>query len=578
MTARQVADVLYELETLMVLHGEDEFKSKAYGRAARALETGSVDIEAAVREGRATSVPGIGKGLAPEVTEIVESGSSAQLERLRLATPPGLMEILRIRGVGPKKVRAFWTQLGVESLGELEYACVENRVAGLSGFGAKSQEKILVGIEDLKKNRGKMRLDVATTLAEEFLARLDALPSVTRAAIAGRVRRGFEYVDALSFVVESASPERLGGDVEAVGLLEDFRASEERVIGRLDGTIAVRIDVARPGTFPAVLHGRTGAHDHAFMFSIPLHDRGFDLRSDGLYRDGELVRLESEEDLFEIAGVQYIPPELREGIDEVPRAIEGKIPTLIEAADLRGMLHVHSTWSDGQNSIVEIAEHVRSLGCSYLLMCDHSKAAFYANGLDERRLEAQGKEIDEINKRYDPTEFRVLKGIECDILADGSMDLSDDVLASLDAVVGSIHSNFNLSPEVQTDRLCRALENPWVTMLGHPTGRLILSRNGYDPDLRRVIETAARLGKSIELNANPHRLDLSWRMIRFARHKGVKIAINPDAHSLAGFAVMRYGVTMARKGMLTREDVVNAMDAERFLEFVAGTRRISALP
>ncbi len=572
MTARQVADILYDIETLLVLHGEDEFKSKAYGRAARALETSTADVAEAARTGTLTSIPGIGKGMAPELQELVVTGTTAQLDRLREATPPGLMEILKIRGVGAKKVRAFWIQLGIESLGELEHACMENRVAALAGFGARSQEKILAGIEEIKKNRGKMLLDAATAVSDKLLHALEALPSVTRAAVAGRLRRGYEYIETLSFVVETSSVDDLEREVRAAGLFLNVATAGSRIIGEIEGGTGVRIFAAAPGNFHPLLHQKSGASDYLFMISIPLADNGYDLRDDGLYENGGLMALESEEELFQLAGVQYIPPELREGIDEVRRAIDGTIPELVSQSDLKGVMHVHSTWSDGQNSIAEIAEHARSLGYGYLLMCDHSKAAFYANGLDERRVEAQGKEIDEINRKYDPAEFRVLKGIECDILADGAMDLDDDVLASLDAVVASIHSSFNLPPEQQTERLCRALANRWVTMLGHPTGRLILARNGYAPDLRRVIETAQQYGKSIELNANPHRLDLSWRMIRFARRRGVKIAINPDAHSLAGFGVMRYGLTMGRKAWLTPAEVLNTLDADGFLRFVAGTR------
>jgi DNA polymerase (family 10) len=308
------------------------------------------------------------------------------------------------------------------------------------------------------------------------------------------------------------------------------------------------------------------------MISIPLHERGYELREDGLFKDGELVALGSEEELFELAGMQFIPPEIREGIDEVRRALDGELPELVRSEHLRGMLHVHSTWSDGRSSIADIAEHVRGLGYSYLLMTDHSKAAFYANGLDERRLEQQGHEIDEVNKGYDPAGFRVLKGIECDILGDGSLDLSDDALAALDAVVISVHSQFTLPIQEQTERICRALEHRYSTILGHSTGRLILKRKGYDVDLRQVIETAAQHGKCIELNCNPMRLDLNWRMVRHARRKGIPIAINPDAHSLADFNNMRHGLTMARKAWLTPEGTLNAMGVEEFLGFAAQAR------
>lgn len=577
MTARQVAGILYDIETFLQLQGENDFKSRAYGRAARALETSGLTTveEGNVREWSA--IPGIGKGLAAEIMEIARTGTSVQFETLRAATPPGLLEILKIPRLGAKKVRALYLELGIASLGELEYAARENRIITLPGFGAKSQENILAGIEEVKRTRGKFRIDAGLREAEHLLGLMRKLPSVARAEVAGGLRRGGEEFAALTFVVESASPETLAVELAALEGLDDVE-QEGRVIRAVaDQRFAVVIHIASREHFFAILHQRTGASDYAFMVSIPLADRGFDLRSDGLYREGEPVALATEEELFELAGMQYVPPEIREGIGEVRHALDGTLPELVTMADLRGVLHVHSVWSDGRSTLAELAEHARSQGYSYLLVTDHSKAAFYANGLDEARLEAQGKEIDEINRRYDPVEFRLLKGIECDILADGRMDLSDDALSSLDAVVASIHSSFQLPMEAQTERLIAALEHPAVTILGHPTGRLILGRRGYEVDLRRVIDRAGELGKSIELNANPHRLDLNWRMVRHARRKGVKVAINPDAHSLADFGNVRYGLILGRKGWLTREDVLNAMDVEALLAFASRPKRAAQL-
>jgi len=290
-------------------------------------------------------------------------------------------------------------------------------------------------------------------------------------------------------------------------------------------------------------------------------------------KDDSEVPVATEEELFDLAGMQPIPPDLREGIDEVPLALEGKIPDLLRREDLKGVLHVHSVWSDGRNTLEEMAEGARLRGYSYLLICDHSKAAFYANGLDEKRLLEQGKEIDEINSRYDPEEFRLLKGTECDILADGSLDLAEDALASLDAVVISVHSSFTLPLEEQTDRICRALENRYATILAHPTGRILLTRGEYRVDLQRVISTAADAGKFVELNANPFRLDLDWRMVRFARRKGVLVGIDPDAHAVGELDYVDYGLRMARKAGLTAGDVLNGLSADDFLEAARGARQ-----
>ncbi len=564
MTTGQVREILSQIEKLVELHGESSFKARAYSRASRALKSSGVDVETAVREGTLLSVEGIGKGIGAEIEELVETGKSEQHQALLAKTPPGLLDVLKIRGLGAKKVRTLYFDVGIESLGELEYACKENRVALLKGFGQKTQEKILAGIEELRANQGKFRFDMAYRIGQELLPKLEALPSVSRVDISGRLRRGAEEFDSVSFVVEAENANQVENDLAQAELLEKIEKYGDRITGIYDESFTIKIDVASREKYVGVLHQRSAPNDYRFMVSIPLHDNGYELTEDGLYKDNELVALDSEEDLYKLADLQFIPYELREGINEVRKALHKDIPELVTMEDMKGAMHVHSTWSDGGYPIKEIAEHVRSRGYRYLLMCDHSKAAVYANGLDEKRLEEQGKEIDEINKQYDPAEFRVLKGIECDILTDGRLDLDNDALAALDAVVISVHSNFTLSLEEQTARICRALEHPYSTILGHPTGRLLLSRKGYEVDLQQVITTAAKNGKAIELNANPYRLYLSWRMVKYAVSKGVKIAINPDAHSLADFENVKFGVTMARKGWLTPDMLLNAMDADAF--------------
>lgn len=570
MTARQVASVLSDIQTYLELNGADDVRIKAYARAARALETTTVDFAAALAAGKLTSIPGIGKALAAEILQIVETGTCETLDELRAATPPGLIEITRIRGVGGKKVRALHQAIGVCSLDELDAACRANRVAGIAGFGAKSQENILAGIVELKRNEGRFRIDGALNLASVLLDHLRALASVERAEPTGRLRRGAEEFDHLSLIVQSSDTEAVVAGLSTV--LTDVRIDDGVIKGIADERYEVRVHIASSDDFVARWHSTTGASDYAFMLSLPLAERGYELTDGALLHDGRRVELESEDRIFTLAGVQYIPPELREGIDEVRRAIDGTLPVLVEASRMRGVLHVHSTWSDGRHSIAEIAEHARGEGYSYLLMCDHSKAAFYANGLDENRLEQQGREIDEVNKQYDPSHFRILKGIECDILADGTLDLADDALASLDAVVVSIHSRFELGREQQTERLCRALEHRYTTILGHATGRLLLRRKGYDVDLQQVIDTAASSRRSIEINGNPHRLDLAWRFACHARRRGVPIAVNPDAHTIGDFANVGYGLVMARKAGLSADDVVNTKTADEFLAWASSIR------
>ena len=572
MDNREIERILSRIEALLDLHGENSFKSRAYGRAARALRASGLDVAGMVTRGEEIQIDGIGSGIAAEIEEMVQTGTCSQLEDLMERTPNGLLDVMSIRGLGSKKVRALWQELGIESLDDLESRARQGEIAKLKGFGAKTEANILEGVGELKANMGKMRLHTATTLAAELLSRLRELPGVGKVEIAGRLRRGGEEFSALEFVLEAEDVERVEESLTDAGILSDYLRKDRTIHGTLEGTYKVFLYLSPPDEFIVTLHQKSSASDYRFMVSIPLHDRGYELTDHQLLKEGEPVRLASEEELYERAGMQYIPPELREGIDEVRVALDGELPELVTQEDLQGILHVHSTWSDGRNSIEELAAQAESLGYHYLLMCDHSKAAFYANGLNESRLEAQGREIDEINKRYDPEHFRVLKGIECDILADGRLDLADDALARLDCVVISVHSNFNLSEEAQTERVCRALDNPYATILAHPTGRLILTRKGYPINLQQVIAHAAERGKFVELNANPYRLDLNWRMIRYAKRKGVRVAIDPDAHGVAEFDYHRYGVTIARKGWLTKEDVLNGLPLHEFLAAVAQSR------
>lgn len=573
MDTREVERTLSLIESLLELHGANAFKSRAYGRAARSLRASGLDVVKAVENNEPINVDGIGAALASEIEEIVKTGTTSALEDLMEQTPNGLLDVMNIRGLGAKKVQALWRELGVESLDDLELKAKAGEVAELKGFGKKTQENILAGISELKANVGKMRLHTATELAADLVESLRAVSGGGRVEIAGRLRRGGEEFGSLEFVAEADDPAVIESGIVADGILSDVHREENVIAGLYLETYKVFVYVADADRFIGALHQRSGASDYRFMLSIPLHDKGYELRDDGLFRDGEPVPLETEKELYDRAGMQYIPPELREGIDEIRLALDHRLPALIEQSDLKGILHVHSVWSDGHNTIADLAERAHALGYQYLLMCDHSKAAFYANGLDENRLASQGYEIDEINQRYDPAEFRVLKGIECDILADGSLDLADDALAALDAVVISVHSNFNLPEDVQTERVCRALENRYATILAHPTGRLILTRKGYPIDLQRVIAHAAEQGKFVELNANPYRLDLNWRMLRYANRKGVRITIDPDAHSLPEFDYLRYGVTIARKAGLAREDVLNTLPVDDFLAAVKRSRK-----
>jgi len=570
-TARDVADVLEEIETLLLLHGAEEFRARAYGRAARLLETSTLEVGEIVPAVRRGELRGIGGGLAEEIEEIVVAGVSRQLEDLLAGTPPGLLDIMTIRGLGPKKVRALWTGLGIESLEQLEAAARAGQIAGAPGFGAKSQENILAGIEELRRRAGRLRIDAATELGERLLARLESIGNCSVRAT-GLLRRGAEEYDRLEFLAVGLTSAQLLERIGSARVLADTGLGQEGAIeGTTDEMVRVQIVCAEPERAAVVDHRCSCSDAYRAAFEARARERGVEIGDDGVVTlEGVERPVASEEELYRLAGLPLIPVEMREGAADLEEW-SGEEPP-VEEEQFMGMMHVHSTWSDGRLTIREVVEVVRARGYRWMLLCDHSKAAFYANGLDERRLEEQGREIDAINAELDPAEFRVLKGIECDVLADGAMDFSDDVLASLDAVVASIHSNFALPRERQTERLIRAIENPYVTMLGHPTGRLILKREGYNPDLEAVMVAAARAGKAIEINCNPWRLDLSWHHARRARSLGLTLAVNPDAHTLRDFDFMRHGVTMARKAGLSSKNLLNSLDADTFLAWVRGTR------
>ncbi len=571
MTNRELESVLKQIESLLDLHGENSFKSRAYGRAARAIRSSAFDVISAVSNGDAIEVDGVGAGLSEEIRELVETGTSSQREDLLERTPNGLLDVLQIRGLGSKKVKALWEGLGIESLDDLEREARSGAVASQKGFGKKTAENILKAIAEMKANQGKVRFHQAESIATQLVEKIAPLDSVERIETTGRLRRAAEVFSLIEFVA-IADGERLLSDLQENRLLSDLALTTGRITGRFDGSLPVRIHLTDPDRYALALHRTTGSSDYRFMFSIPLEKKGMVIEDDRLMEGERIHPVASEEDLFRIAGMQFVPPELREGIDEVPLALQNALPHLIERSDMKGLLHVHSTWSDGRNSIAEMAAAAETAGYEYLLMCDHSKAAFYANGLDEKRLEEQGKEIDEVNRAYDPEKFRVLKGIECDIMADGSLDLADDALAALDAVVISVHSSFTLSSEAQTARICRALEHPYASILAHPTGRLLLTRKGYGVDLKEVVKTASEHRKVVELNANPYRLDLDWRTLRYARRKGVPVAINPDAHGVEEISYVDIGIRIGRKAGLEAGDVLNTLSPTAFLARIAEAR------
>ncbi|MEW6542265.1 MAG: DNA polymerase/3'-5' exonuclease PolX [Nitrospirota bacterium] len=570
MDKREIAGVLEEIGLLLELKGESPFKSKAYYNAARVIETLTEDVDALVASGRIRELPGIGQALAEKLAELVGTGRLAYYEELKRTVPPGLVEITVIPGLGPKKIQTLWTQLGITTVGELEYACVENRLVGLPGFGQKTQEKIQQGILQLKKRQGWHLYATALGETRRIIEALRNAAGVRRVEAVGDLRRCLEVVRSIEVLVGAARPASVLDGLRQVGGIGDLASSGAAITGKSPLGVPVRVEIVDDIT-PQLLMARTGSEAHLRA----LAERAARLRvpwSLDLDAAGQKVpEADSEEDLYRVLGLPFIEPELREGLGEIEAAEAGRLERLVEARDIQGVFHNHTTDSDGSASLEEMVASAKALGYRYIGISDHSQSAFYANGLKEDRVRAQHAAIEALRKRV--SGIAVFKGIEADILPDGTMDYPDEVLARFDFVIGSVHSRFNLSEEEQTARVVRALAHPYVTMLGHPTGRLLLSREGYRIDMTRVLDAARDCGKVVEINANPHRLDLDWRLCSYAKAQGVKVSINPDAHATDGLEDVPFGVNVARKGGLTAADVVNTLGAEEILPALAARRR-----
>ena len=537
---------------LMELHDENPFKVRAIEGTATALEALSFPVAEIERSGLPDRT-GLSKTAAAKVAELLDTGTFAELKHLLEITPPGVVELLNVKGIGPKKIRALWRELGIESAEQLREAAEEGRVAQLKGFGQKTQEGILESLEFAAESRGKLLYPQAETLAEDLAHRLRDALQTEQVAVAGEVRRRLETVEAVALVAATDRPAAAHALLNTFdGLVADPRRSGPfawRGTAAASG-VAVEVLLVAPAAFTTELFLHSAAPAHLDEV-LPGGAQPATLR-----QWARREQFQQEEALYERAGLQYLVPELREGLGEIALAAENKLPRLLEDADLRGALHNHSTYSDGNHSLREMATWLRDHHYEYLGICDHSQAAHYANGLNAERVRQQHQEIEKLNAELAP--FRIFKGIESDILSGGELDYPADVLASFDFIVASVHSNLKMDQRKATDRLLRAIENPYCTMLGHPTGRLLLRRQGYPIDYKAVIDACARHRVIIEINANPWRLDLDWRWVRYALDQGVQLSINPDAHHTDGYADMRYGVLMGRKGLLTKEMTFNA--------------------
>jgi DNA polymerase (family X) len=581
----QVAEVLVNIATLLELKGENPFKTRAYQNAARTIETLSEPLDKVVAEARLGDIKGIGEALQQKITELVTTGRLQYYEDLKAATPPGLVAMLDIPGLGSKKIKALHDELGIDTVEKLEQACKDGRIAGLKGFGEKTQTNILEGIERRRSYASRHLISEALPQADSMLEALRSHPDVVRCSAAGSLRRHREVIGDIDLLASSKQPaEVIEFFTSQPGIIKVLAKGETKASVLLEGGIQADLRVVSDAEYSSALLYFTGSKEHNIVMRQRAIDRGLRLNEYGLFHSKEetrdaklLVKCRTEEEIFEQLGLRYIPPEMREDMGEIALAEKGSLPRLIEWTDLKGSLHNHSTWSDGHQCPEDIAKAMRELGLAYWGITDHSKSSFQANGLDATRVRQQLKEIAAINATLanEGTDFRLLTGTEVDILKDGSLDFPDDLLAELDVVIASIHSSFNQTEAETTQRLIGAAQNPYVHILGHLTGRLLLDREPYKVDQRAVIDACAETGTWIELNAHPKRFDLDWRLWPYAKSKGVKCVINCDAHRFEHAGFLRPGAGIARKGWLTREDVVNTLPLKALLNEL-GRKRAKA--
>jgi DNA polymerase (family 10) len=573
MKAPEAAGVLSEISMLLEVVGGDPFRAKADATAARRLEASGADLAQLAAEGRLTTLPGVGAGIAEVIRELVETGRSSLYERLAADTPIGLYDLMRIKGLGPKRIRTLYADQGIDSLDKLEEAALAGRLAALPGMGAATEKKIIESVAFARAARGRRRLYAALEVAERLLEWLDTLGGVQRAEVAGEVRRDLEVVDSVDLVAAAKEPAAVLAAFRGLsGTASSAPAAGDRAEIQFSDGLRARLVCVPPARWATALLYATGSAEHLAQLEARAETLGLRLAEDGLRRGARRVAARDEAALYRALGMEYVEPELREGWGEVEAAAAGTLPRLVELSDLRGTFHCHTTWSDGRASVAEMGEAARERGWRYLGIADHSQSAGYAGGLPPAKVRSQQAEIDGWNRAHGgkgKKRFRLFKGVESDILTDGRLDYDDDVLASFDYVVGSVHSAFNLGERAMTERLVRAVSNPRLTILGHATGRLLLRRNGYEVDVRAVIDAAAEHGVAVEINADPARLDVDWKNARYAAERGVLVPINPDAHSTLSLDHVQWGVRVARKGWLGPRSVLNAYDLEEVEEIFA---------
>jgi DNA polymerase (family 10) len=549
MTNKDVANQFQYLGKILELYGENQFKIRSYQNAYIRLRKLDQPLSEMSME-EINALPGVGKAIAGKIDELRTEGEMSTLERYKEKTPEGILEMLQIKGFGPKKIKVIWDELGIESIGELLYAVNENRLVELKGFGAKTQIALKEQLEYFQRSKNKFHYARTEASATALVtAASEALPDAL-ISLTGANRRKCNIVDGIELLIATDEPTDA---FYALEMLEEIDNGSGAIQLQTNNGIPVLVHICSKKEFGSKLFRYTASEEfmNAFVAKFP----GIDFKN-----------IETEQAVFDKAGVPFIEPELRESDWALELAANQQLPQLIESSDVKGVVHAHTTYSDGLHTLREMAAYCKEQGYEYLALTDHSKSAFYANGLQPERVLQQFQEVDALNVELAP--FRIFKGIESDILNDGSLDYDDDLLAQFDFIIASVHSNLRMDEEKATNRLIKAVENPYTTILGHPTGRLLLSRQGYPIDYKKVIDACAANNVSIEINANPYRLDLDWRWIPYALEKGILISINPDAHSKQGVHDIHFGTLSARKGGLTKAGCLNAMNLAEFEQYL----------
>ena len=570
MQKKPVSDILENIAMLLEIKGENPFKSRAYYNAAKAL-SGITNLEELVKEKRLREIKGIGEALSQKIEEYSKTGTMAYYEELTQVVPESLLELMQIPNLGPKKIKVLYDELEITNIGELEYACKENRLIHLTGFGEKTQENVLKGIEFFKRHKGEFLFGDVYQEAERIRQRLSTIVDPIWAEVCGSIRRRKEVVRDMDILVAAENHEKITSFFVSMPEVDQVLVTgETKTSVRMKSGIEADLRVVTRQEFPYALVYFTGSKEHNVRLRGIAKKKGWKLNEYGIFDGDNLVICKSEEEIYRALGLPYIPPELREDSGEIEAAEQDKLPSLIQHEDIRGIFHVHTDFSDGVDSLERMVEAAQKFGFSYLGVSDHSKTAYYAGGLKHDAILKQWEVIDTLNKKN--STFRIFKGIESDILSGGSLDYDDSILEGFDFVIASVHSGFTMKKDDMEERILKAMKNPYTTILGHPTGRLLLSRDGYQVDMMRIIDCAAQNHVILELNASPYRLDIDWRYLKYAKDKGVMISINPDAHAVAGLEEVFFGVNIARKGWQESKDILNTRDVNDIKEIFTKIR------